>query len=94
MSEAPPLGAEVEPEANPLSRPLVPFGRRRKELGPEAETSPLEKQKRKKSRHMCGGIFVSRWEKSALAELGRRVPGGMPGAYRQRRWAEGPDGRP
>ena len=40
MSKAPPLGAEVEPEANPLSRPLVPFGRRRKELGPEAEISP------------------------------------------------------
>ena len=29
----------VEPEANPLSRPLVPFGRCRKELGPQAETS-------------------------------------------------------
>lgn len=26
--------------------------------------------------------------------LGRRVLGSMPGAYCQRRWAEGPDGRP
>ena len=32
VSEAPPLGAEAEPEAHPLSRPLVPFGRFRKEL--------------------------------------------------------------
>ena len=39
MSKAPPLGAEVEPEAHHLSRPLVPFGRCRKELALPGETS-------------------------------------------------------
>ena len=70
MSEAPPLGAEAEPEAHPLSRPLVPFGRCRKELALPGETGKRLLGRDPASRRVLG----TPGRKKPKTRLGGRPP--------------------